>query len=155
MQQFRQQWYLLLHRARQVERQFDAQSEWLSIHAELAQLQQFERQRFAKEFRGKHNSASSGHAAQADGNTAPVTVSGTILSSGKAVANVPIYSTSAAVVCTRTDAKGAYTCRVPASWSGLLIPIMGGYQFSPSAYGFDKVNANTAGKNFQARVLKR
>ena len=88
-------------------------------------------------------------------NTAPVTVSGTILSSGKAVANVPIYSTSAAVVCTRTDAKGAYTCRVPARWSGLLIPIMGGYQFSPSTYGFDRLNANTAGKNFQAIVLKR
>ena len=88
-------------------------------------------------------------------NTAPITVAGVVTSNGRPVANVPIYSTSASVVCSRTAANGSYSCRVPANWSGLLIPLLGGYQFAPSAYGFNRVNANTSGKNFQAILMRR
>jgi len=83
-------------------------------------------------------------------NTAPVTVTGTILSNGRAVANVPIYSTSASVICSKTNTNGTYSCRVPASWSGSLVPIYSGYAFAPSAYSFNKLNTNVSNLNYQA-----
>lgn len=88
-------------------------------------------------------------------NTTPLTIAGVLASKGKPVANVPIYTTSANVSCGKSAANGSYTCRVPANWSGSVVPMINGYQFAPTGYSFNKMNSNAVGKNFAVSVAAR
>ena len=81
---------------------------------------------------------------------ATVTISGQVLYDGLPLAGVTIIASDDGGA-TSTDSAGNFTlASVPFNWTGSVTPTLSGYTFTPIAYPFTNLTANSSGKNFTA-----
>ena len=54
--------------------------------------------------------------------------------------------------CTTSDSNGAYVCRVPAGWSGIITPMLAGHVFTPGSHSYDVMGADIANQDYTDSV---
>jgi FtsP/CotA-like multicopper oxidase with cupredoxin domain len=84
--------------------------------------------------------------------TPVVTISGTIASGANGIPGVAVaFSNNGGSVT--TDASGNYSQIVPAGWTGVVVPTLAGYVFTPVSHSYTSVLVNTPSQNFAAQAV--
>src|SRR5262249_5855342 len=78
-------------------------------------------------------------------------IAGTVTVGGAAFAGGAVGA-GAGTSCTASGAQGAYSCTVPAGWSGSVTPSLTGYTFSPGSTSYTAVVANQSAQDFVGAI---
>ena len=83
---------------------------------------------------------------------APMTVSGTVTSSGTVLAGVTFTATNGGT-CTASNASGQYSCTVLQGWSGSVTPSSSSYGFTPASRAYSNMAANQTAQDYTAAIM--
>ncbi|MBK9675672.1 MAG: hypothetical protein IPO82_10765 [Betaproteobacteria bacterium] len=76
-------------------------------------------------------------------------MSGVVTHNGAALSGVAMTAAGGAG-CTPTNAAGAYSCTVPAGWTGTVTPGLPGYGFTPASRSYTNVTGSLAAQDYGA-----
>ncbi|MBK7791996.1 MAG: hypothetical protein IPJ62_05370 [Betaproteobacteria bacterium] len=76
-------------------------------------------------------------------------MSGVVTHNGAALSGVAMTAAGGAG-CTPTNAAGAYSCTVPAGWTGTVTPGLPGYGFTPASRSYTNVTGSLAAQDYVA-----